>query len=233
MQEPVIRPLPGRVRYALILVAFIGLQILPPDPAVSSFEAKGTFSVTPLWRLVASELFRLARRHAPTLDETLMALAGEQDGGAKNTKSYKIASVSSRQYSDSDLFWPVNGEISSGFGMRRHPITRRSSFHTGIDIRSMNGTPIACPIDGIVVSASRAGAMGREVRIQSGNMTLVFGHLSAYRCKVGQRIRAGQLLGLVGSSGRTTGPHLHFAIKHDGRWVNPLPYLTARRLASR
>ena len=118
-------------------------------------------------------------------------------------------------------------------GMRKHPITRRSSFHTGIDIRSRNGTAITCPIDGVVVSARRAGAMGREVRIQSGNMTLVFGHLSAYRCTVGQRIRAGQLLGLVGSSGRTTGPHLHFAIKNGGRWVNPIPYLMARRLASR
>lgn len=233
MQEPVIRPLSRRVRFALILVAFVGLQILPPDPAVSSFEVKGMFSVTPLWRTIASELFRLARRHAPTLDETLVALAGGQADGTNNTKIYKIASVSSRQYADSELFWPVNGEISSGFGMRRHPITRRSSFHTGIDIRSTNGTPIACPIDGIVVSASRAGAMGREVRIQSGSMTLVFGHLSAYRCKVGQRIRAGQHLGLVGNSGRTTGPHLHFAIKHGGRWVNPLPYLMARRLASR
>lgn len=228
MQEPVIRPLPGHVRYALILVAFIGLQILPPDPALSSFEVKGTFSVTPLWRTVVSELFQMARRHAPTLEEVIVAFAGEN-----GTKSYRIASVSSRQYSDSDLFWPVNGDISSGFGMRRHPITRRSSFHTGIDIRSKNGTPIICPIDGIVVSARRAGAMGREVRIQSDNMTLVFGHLSAYRCTVGQRIRAGQLLGLVGSSGRTTGPHLHFALKNSGRWVNPLPYLTARRLASR
>ncbi len=228
MQEPVIRPLPLHVRYALVLAAFVGLQILPPDPAVSSFEVKGTFSVTPLWKTVVSELFCMARRHAPTLEEALVTLAGDND-----TKSYKIASVSSRQCSVSDLFWPVSGEISSGFGMRKHPITRRSSFHTGIDIRSRNGTPITCPIDGVVVSARRAGAMGREVRVQSGNMTLVFGHLSAYRCKVGQRIRAGQLLGLVGSSGRTTGPHLHFAIKRDGRWVNPLPYLMARRLASR
>lgn len=233
MQDPVIRPLPHRVRYALMLVAFIGLQILPPDPAVSSFEVKGTFSVTPLWETLVSKIFHLARRNAPTLEETLVSLAGEPSRSENNTKNYKIASISSRQYSDSDFFWPVNGEISSGFGMRRHPITRRSSFHSGIDIRSRNGTPITCPIDGIVVSARRAGAMGREVRIQSGNLTLVFGHLSAYRCKVGQRIRAGQLLGLVGSSGRTTGPHLHFAIKHGGRWANPMSYLMARRLASR
>lgn len=233
MQEPVIRPLPRHVRYALILVAFIGLQILPPDPAVSSFEVKGTFSVTPLWQSVVSKLFRMARRHAPTLDDTLLAIAGEPSANANNSKSYKIASVSSRQYSDSDLFWPVSGDISSGFGMRRHPITRRSCFHSGIDIRSKNGTQITSPIDGVVVSAQRAGAMGREVRIQSGNMTLVFGHLSAYRCKIGQRIRAGQILGLVGSSGRTTGPHLHFGIKNGGRWVNPLPYLMARHLASR
>lgn len=233
MQQPVIHPLSRHVRYALILIALIGLQILPPDPAVSSFELKGSFSVTPLWESGMTAMIRMAREHAPTLESALVALGSDDSDTENYSKKYKITSVSTRQSSDNDFFWPVSGNISSGFGMRRHPITRRSSFHSGIDIRSKSGTPIICPVDGVIISSQRAGAMGREVRVQSGGLILVFGHLSAYRCKNGQKIRAGQVLGLVGSSGRATGPHLHFSVKREGRWVNPLPYLMARRLASR
>lgn len=233
MQKNVISPLPGYVRYLLVLAAVIGLQIVPPDPAVSSFEVKGAFAVTPLWQSKISALIQTACGHAPTLEEALIAMGANAAEADDNRKEYIITAISSRQSSGSDFFWPVNGEISSGFGMRRHPITRRSSFHSGIDIRSQSGTSIVSPVDGVVVSSRRAGAMGREIRIQSGNLVLVFGHLSAYRCRPGQKIRAGQVLGLVGSSGRATGPHLHFSVKQYGRWVNPLPYLTASRLASR
>ncbi|HNW36655.1 MAG TPA: M23 family metallopeptidase, partial [Candidatus Ozemobacteraceae bacterium] len=196
------------------------------------------FSVTPLWQAQAEALLDVMRDHAPSVEEALIALGGntsgsQQPGTDGEGRPYRIASVSNRQYSATDFFWPVRGSISSGYGMRRHPITRRSSFHAGIDIRSRTGTPILSPSDGVVISSRRAGAMGREVRVQCGGMLLVFGHLSAFRCKPGQRVRAGQVLGLVGASGRTTGPHLHFSVKRDGRWINPLSCLTPRRLASR
>jgi len=233
-----IQPLSFHVRFALILVAFLGLQIAPPDPSPACLAIGGEFSVTPLWQAHAEALLDAMRDRAPSVEEALVALGSDattsgQIATDREGRPYRIASVSNRQYSGTDFFWPVRGSISSGYGMRRHPITRRSSFHAGIDIRSRTGTPIISPSDGVVVSSRRAGAMGREVRVQCGGMLLVFGHLSAFRCKAGQRIRAGQVLGLVGASGRATGPHLHFSVKRDGRWVNPLSCLTPRRLASR
>ncbi|MBF0548133.1 MAG: M23 family metallopeptidase [Candidatus Riflebacteria bacterium] len=148
-------------------------------------------------------------------------------------KSYRIVSTQSSYDTSScneKLIWPVYGFITSGYGFRRHPITKRRSFHDGIDIRASWGTPIQSPCDGVVVSAARCGAIGRLIKIydRKRGVMLYFGHLSAFKCFCGQFIRKGQLIGLVGSSGRATGPHLHFSIKLSGRKVNPLLFLSSR-----
>ena len=139
-------------------------------------------------------------------------------------RCFRVVSVSSNRTMRL-LRWPVHGSISSPYGMRRHPVLRRRSFHGAIDIRARVGTPVIAPADGIVKTACRAGALGHMIRVQVGETVLTFAHLSRYRVKVGQRVSRGQILGLVGSSGRATGPHLHFAVSIRGRTVNPLTVL--------
>jgi murein DD-endopeptidase MepM/ murein hydrolase activator NlpD len=142
-------------------------------------------------------------------------------------KSFKIVKVESTKTTKSHFDWPVNGWISSGFGMRRHPVTRRRAFHTGIDIAARKGTKINAPVDGTVVAACRSGFLGRMVKIKtSKGLYLYFGHLKRIKCKKGQKVKKGQLIGTVGISGRSTGPHLHFSVKERGKFVNPMNFLS-------
>jgi murein DD-endopeptidase MepM/ murein hydrolase activator NlpD len=143
-------------------------------------------------------------------------------------KSFRIVKVESRKTS-THFSWPVNGRISSGFGMRRHPVTTRRSFHNGIDIKAKRGTVIRAPEDGLIVSAGRAGLLGRMVKIKTAKGAyLYFGHMHRIKCKRGQKVSRGQVIGTVGSSGRATGPHLHFSVKLSGKYVNPMKYLPRR-----
>jgi murein DD-endopeptidase MepM/ murein hydrolase activator NlpD len=113
--------------------------------------------------------------------------------------------------------------------MRRHPVTTRRSFHNGIDIKAKRGTVIRAPEDGLVVSAGRAGLLGRMVKIKTAKGAyLYFGHMHRIKCKRGQKVSRGQVIGTVGSSGRATGPHLHFSVKLSGKYVNPMKYLPRR-----
>jgi murein DD-endopeptidase MepM/ murein hydrolase activator NlpD len=122
--------------------------------------------------------------------------------------------------------WPVNGAISSGFGYRKHPFTRRRSFHNGIDIKAKTGTLVCAPAGGTVIYRNRLGANGNLVKIRCADgIILHFAHLKTYSCRLGQRIAPGQAIGTVGSTGRATGPHLHFVVQRQGRYINPLQYL--------
>ncbi len=124
--------------------------------------------------------------------------------------------------------WPVKGKISSPFGMRFHPIMKVNRFHNGIDIKAWYGTPIVAPVDGTVITAGYNGAFGRLVKLktETGNKTLLFGHMQRIRCKVGQKVTKGQQIGTVGSSGRSTGPHLHFGVMDSQKkYINPMNFL--------
>lgn len=142
-------------------------------------------------------------------------------------KTWKIVKVDSKKNVASSNLWPLKGAITSKYGMRIHPVTGNRSFHNGIDIRGKFGAKVASPSDGVVVDTGWAGALGRMVKIktQSG-YTLCFGHLSKIKCVVGQKINRGQIIGNVGSSGRATGPHLHFTVYYKGDYMNPVKYLS-------
>jgi len=122
--------------------------------------------------------------------------------------------------------WPVMGRISSPYGWRRHPITRRNDFHSGIDIRAGRGTVIRAARDGRVTFAGWMGAYGRTVVIEhAGGQSSLYAHCSSILVKQGDRVSAGQNIARVGSTGRATGPHLHFEIRNGNRPVNPLQFL--------
>ncbi len=121
---------------------------------------------------------------------------------------------------------PLGGRFSSFFGSRMHPILHRRAFHDGIDIAARYGTPVGAPSGGLVIAAGWMGAYGKAVVMQhkNGYKTLC-GHLSAIYVREGQQVSAGRIIGRVGSTGFSTGPHLHFSLWKNGRPLDPMKVL--------
>jgi murein DD-endopeptidase MepM/ murein hydrolase activator NlpD len=121
---------------------------------------------------------------------------------------------------------PVEGWFSHGYGWRKDPITGERDFHRGIDIVAPAGTEIRAPADGVVARAGRFPQLGRSIDIAHGyGYVTRYAHMSEIVVKPGDRVRRGDTIGLVGSTGRSTGPHLHYEVFRDGRRVNPWKYL--------
>jgi murein DD-endopeptidase MepM/ murein hydrolase activator NlpD len=117
---------------------------------------------------------------------------------------------------------PVERTESSGYGWREDPINKRAKFHHGTDYRGKRGTPVLAAGKGTVIFAGRRGGYGRVVFIDHGNGIITrYAHLDRIDVKVGDPMLAGMQLGKLGSSGRTTGAHLHFEVRLDGRSVDP------------
>lgn len=117
---------------------------------------------------------------------------------------------------------PVNGRLTSGFGYRTHPIHKNRSFHHGVDLACPHGTPIKAAAAGTVVFSGWQGAYGRTVIVNhDGGMSTVYGHCSARLVSRGDRVKQGQIIARVGSTGWSTGPHLHFEVRKNGVAVNP------------
>jgi murein DD-endopeptidase MepM/ murein hydrolase activator NlpD len=120
------------------------------------------------------------------------------------------------------LLSPVNGAVGSGFGMRRHPILGYRRMHSGLDFRAGYGTPIVAVTDGQVISAGRAGGCGIAVKIShAGGIQTRYCHMSQMAVSSGQSVRRGQVIGYVGSTGLSTGPHLHYEMYRGGVAINP------------
>jgi murein DD-endopeptidase MepM/ murein hydrolase activator NlpD len=125
--------------------------------------------------------------------------------------------------------WPITGWISSGFGNRRDPFTGTQDFHPGLDIAGDTGQRVHTTADGMVVGASYTGNYGNLVTIDHGfGLTTRYGHLSRFAVTPGQQVRRGQVIGYVGSTGRSTSPHLHYEVLVNGRLTNPLRLLSGR-----
>jgi murein DD-endopeptidase MepM/ murein hydrolase activator NlpD len=124
---------------------------------------------------------------------------------------------------ESGMVMPVDGLVTSYFGYRYHPILHFTRFHAGLDIGASWGSPIVAAGDGRVIAAGWAGGYGREVQIAHGSgITSLYGHMSEIVAEPGSFVRAGQVIGYVGSSGLSTGPHVHFEVRVGGTPVNPL-----------
>ena len=135
------------------------------------------------------------------------------DATGKNTRSAFMRTPLERGF-----------RVSSSFGFRRHPIAGYRKMHQGIDFAAGTGTPVVAPADGVVVEARRWGGYGNWLRIRHSNgLETGYGHLSRYASgmRAGQRVRQGQVVAYVGSTGASTGPHLHYEIWRGGRRINP------------
>lgn len=135
-----------------------------------------------------------------------------------------------RTLNDVPIRKPVSGEIdmSSGFGMRMDPFLRSPAMHTGLDMRGDTGDPVRATANGTVTIAGVNGGYGKLVEIEHSNgLATRYGHLSSIDVRVGQTVKIGQIIGKIGSTGRSTGPHLHYETRVDGDAVDPQKYLRA------
>ncbi len=122
--------------------------------------------------------------------------------------------------------WPVMGPITGSFGERIDPFNGEGAFHSGVDISCHYGQPVLAPSDGLVTFAGPYNGYGRMIQIDHGNgITTRYGHLSGFAVAAGQTVRRGQVIGYVGLSGRSTGPHLHYEVRIHDIPVNPHKFL--------
>ncbi len=136
---------------------------------------------------------------------------------------------------DAPSLWPVVGPITSSFGERQDPFNGEGAFHSGIDISTSFGQPVHATADGVVLTAGLASGYGREILIDHGHgIETLYGHLSGFAVSSGEEVKRGQIIGYVGTSGRSTGPHLHYEVRIRNTPVNPHKYLreTMDQLAS-
>jgi murein DD-endopeptidase MepM/ murein hydrolase activator NlpD len=163
------------------------------------------------------------------------AMSGEIMHAPDFSHHFPAAFSSMANLADAPSLWPVQGVVTSSFGARLDPFNGEGAFHTGIDIATSEGDAVRAPADGTVLKAGTGTGYGREVIIDHGHgIQTLYAHLSGFAVTVGQDVSRGDILGYVGSSGHSTGPHLHYEVRIQDTPVNPSKYLRAsgRQLAS-
>ncbi len=200
----------------------VGLAAALASPAVANSSASAAIDVTkPIEEAEKEEL----AKGDPAFRElfaswTALDTAGPDPFATDITTSVEdIVSVPSRN--------PLNtGRISSSYGMRVHPVLRRRKHHSGVDLAAPRGTPVYATADGAIARADRSRTYGLVIYIDhGGDLETRYAHLSKLLVADGQQIKKGDLIGYVGSTGRSTGPHLHYEVRVEGVAVNPIPYM--------
>lgn len=151
----------------------------------------------------------------------------EAESNALTEKIRKIQAVRTGGVIGTINYWPVTGyyEISSPFGWRIHPITGKKSLHTGVDLPAPTGTPIHAAGAGVVIFSGWYGGYGNAIIVDhGGGISTLYGHQSQLSASEGQEVTVGKTIGYVGSTGFSTGPHLHFEVRVNGNPTDPLQY---------
>jgi murein DD-endopeptidase MepM/ murein hydrolase activator NlpD len=183
--------------------------ILAPDPAGSS---------------VANDDVRSSLDRFYTLRNT--ALSGAATIGISLGLTHNSTPADWARASSVPNLWPVEGPITGPFGERTDPFNGEGAFHCGVDISASLGQPVIAPADGLVIVADEVSGYGRTVTIDHGHgISTRYGHLASFAVVSGQQIRRGDVIGYVGLSGRSTGPHLHYEVRINDTPVNPYKFL--------
>ncbi len=217
--------------------AFASLAELTDSNNISQLTANATYSRTrPSRSANQSEFINYDR---PATDGDL----GQNSGGPSSGSFRLTTAASDREETEIEkrlnyiektsnprflpTIWAHLGKINNEFGFRRNPFGGRSyEFHAGMDIDGERGDMLVAPANGTVVKAGSQGGYGNLIEIDHGNgLTTRYGHLSKIQVKVGDIIQRGQLIGLIGTTGRSTGPHLHYELRLNDKAINPRRFL--------
>jgi murein DD-endopeptidase MepM/ murein hydrolase activator NlpD len=208
--------------------------------AVAAVEKRQTGQKSEIDALVREQKSGLAQLDTARDDKKTLLAEAEKDKASWERKEDSLLAESDRLAADlralgeragavvgtGQFVWPVNGRVSSPFGYRIHPIFHVRKMHTGIDLSAGMGTPIKAADSGTVVQAGWRGGYGKCVVISHGNgVATLYAHQSVISVSVGDTVERGQAIGNVGSTGYSTGAHLHFEVRVDGSPVDPMRYL--------
>ncbi|NJM49822.1 MAG: M23 family metallopeptidase [Sphingomonadales bacterium] len=197
------------------------LKVISGQVNLSSLQASDEFDIIIDYR----------RAETGEVEVGGLLYAGIDRAGGAKVQMLKWASGGSSQWFEAsgvgktrgELGRPVNGRITSGYGMRRHPILGYRRMHAGVDFGAGYGSPIYAVTDGVVSYSGRKGGNGNYVQIKhGGGLASGYSHMSRIAARNGQRVRRGQVIGYVGSTGLSTGPHLHYSLYRNNRTINPL-----------
>jgi murein DD-endopeptidase MepM/ murein hydrolase activator NlpD len=184
----------------------------------------------------APEVEKTANTVVTTGDEgdrvSILRTSLEREAAATGDLSSNLAEikaaldVKSREWAHMPSILPTNGWITAPFGRRKDPFTGRQSFHWGIDVAAGAGTEVVATAAGRVIFSGRNGGYGNQIKIDHGDgIVTTYAHNAKNLVKRGERVERGQLIALVGSTGRSTSSHVHYEVLRDGKKVNPWPFL--------
>ncbi|HTL62147.1 MAG TPA: M23 family metallopeptidase [Nitrospira sp.] len=159
--------------------------------------------------------------------EGIVWLGKEADAQEQSLQELSVAAEQkSSRWAATPSIWPVKGWVTSGFGPRVSPFTEKPAWHDGLDIGAAANAPVQAPAQGRVTSVGYDPKLGNVVKLDHGyGIETLYGHLAKALVKEGQRVKRGDVVGLVGSSGLATGPHLHYMVKVNGQTFDPTKYI--------
>jgi murein DD-endopeptidase MepM/ murein hydrolase activator NlpD len=166
-------------------------------------------------------------RLAEWVNRDLEVLGQEITSRERSFRELKTLLEEKRSFlASTPTIWPVKGLVTAGYGYRQSPFTGQREMHEGLDVAAPHGSPILATANGVVSFSGPLAAFGNVVFINHGHgFTTFYAHNSSNRVKEGQQVRRGEVIAYVGTSGRTTGPHVHYEVQVNGTTVNPLKYI--------
>lgn len=179
---------------------------------------------------ITPDLLNLARQSSAAEGDPSLYALNEMKTVSLNSVSAKFSPSTFPGMIDDPnaipAIWPVHGRLTAGFGQRMDPFSGEEAFHPGIDIADAVGTDVMATGDGLVIEAEPDAGYGRSILIDHGDgITTRYAHLSRIFVVVGEQVKQGEIIGAIGVSGRTTGPHLHYEVRIHGTPVNPARFL--------
>jgi murein DD-endopeptidase MepM/ murein hydrolase activator NlpD len=206
---------PGLARAMETLPSFVKTRAMGGTVGSAKQEATYTNALTALAN--PEDTFGLLRTLLEGLESRLSVV--ERNVDRRNALANATPSI-----------WPAHGWLSSTMGRRADPMTGGADFHSGLDIAGERGQPVYATAAGIVTHAGRQGAYGNLITIDHGfGLETRYGHLSGFQVEHGDRVKRGDMIGRLGSTGRATGTHLHYEVLANGRLLNPLRLLTQQK----